>query len=98
MSAVIGADADDVQLLGLQHGLVIRVETDSGYPELFKERFRFAGNQIGGSDDLHIRAAQITDNVSLRDPAHADDTDFKLGALVADGTGGLLFFKTICNT
>ena len=80
MGGVIGADAHGVQLLIVQHGLMIGVEMDVGiiHAHLFAEGLGLAGDQIGHGHHFHIRELLVLLHVRFRDPARADNADPQL--------------------
>ena len=98
MGAVVGADADGVQVQGLvgQHLGVVAVALNAFHAQVCEELLSLAGDQVGTCHDLNVGLLQVADHVSLGDPAAADDTDADLLGSV-NIAGGLYIFETIQN-
>ena len=75
---VVGAHADRVQLLVVQHGLVVGVEITVLDAVALGELLRLAGDQIGHRHNLDVLHALIGLDVRLRNPARADDANAQL--------------------
>ena len=78
MLGVVGADADRVQLLVVEQGLVVRVEAAAFDAVARGELLGLAGNQVRHGHDLDVLHALVGLNVRFRNPARADDADLEL--------------------
>ena len=80
MRDVVGADAHGVEVLrlGVEHGLVVGIQTDALNAVALEELLRLAGDQVGGGDDLDVGHLLVALNVSFGNPAGADDADLQL--------------------
>ena len=74
--AVVGTDADCVQLLGLQHGMAALIAAHALQPVGLAELLGLAGNQIRSGHQVYVGHLLIAFGVLLGDPAGANDADF----------------------
>ena len=81
--AVIGADADSIQLLSLQHSVAALVAADAFQAIVLAELLSLAGNQVSSGDDLNVFHLLVANSMSLSDPAGTDDTNLHLLAIVS---------------
>ena len=99
--AVVGADADCIQLLIVDHFFVARVELVAVHVVFFAERLRFARDQIRTRDDLHVRHLIVLLHVRTGDPAGTDETNADFFAVIFDlgarRDGFLLISIQICH-
>ena len=78
MLRVVGADADRIQLLAVEHGLVVGIELAVLDAVTSGELLGLAGNQIRHGHDLDVLHALVGLNVGFGNPAGADDADAEL--------------------
>ena len=82
VGGVIGADGNGVQLLVVDHFLVAGIEVNALNAKALHEGFGLAGDQIGGGDDFDVGHILVALDMSLGDPAGADDAHLQLAGRV----------------
>ena len=92
--AVIGADADGVELLGVDHGAVVRIIPHALDPEPLHQRLRLARHKLGSRNNLYIIHLLIFHDMRFGNPAGADDADTDL-LPAGSGETGVSLFKLI---
>ena len=78
MLHIVGADADRIQFLIIQHGLMIRIEVNAFHAVALKEGLGLSGNQIRAGHDFHIGHALVAFDMGFGDPTGADDAHAQL--------------------
>ena len=74
--AVVGADADAVEILFVGDKLFVAVVASYAFNAvLLEESFGLAGNEVGACDDFNVGHMLVGFHMSVCNPAGTDDTD-----------------------